>query len=133
MVKTTFIIDDDAIYVYAIKRLISLRNFSENVLVFNNGKEAIDYFTNTPVADILYPDVILLDVRMPLMDGWSFLDAYANLTFEGSSEVDIFMVSSSIDPRDLEKASGFPIIKKYLFKPINLEDLHLIFSKNEPS
>lgn len=130
MVKTTFIIDDDAIYVYAIKRLISIRNFSENVLVFKNGKEAIDYLTNTPITEILYPNTILLDVRMPMMDGWGFLEAYSQLNFKGMDSVDVFMVSSSIDPRDLDKAGGFSIIKKYLFKPINLEDLQVIFSQH---
>jgi len=131
MVKTTFIIDDDEIYVYAIRRLISLRNFSENVFVFENGKLAIDYLTNTPPSEIAYPDVILLDVKMPIMDGWGFLEAFCELSLVKTHKLDVFMVSSSIDPRDLDKASSFPIIKKYLFKPINLSDLKSIFSENE--
>ncbi len=128
MVKTTFIIDDDETYVYAIKRLISMRNLSEKVVVFNDGKQALDYFTDTSNENIEMPDVILLDVRMPVMGGWAFLEAFSKLDFTGKNKFSIYMVSSSIDPRDLDKASQFPIVEKYLFKPINSEDLQLIFS-----
>lgn len=128
MVKTTFIIDDDEIYVYAIKRLINIRNFSENIVSFKNGKLALDYFTNTLPEDMVLPDVILLDVRMPVMDGWAFLERFSQLDFEGKSKLEVYMVSSSIDPRDLDKASQFPLVKKYMFKPVNSEDLNLIFS-----
>ena len=129
MVITTFIIDDDETYVYALKRLISIRKLSEKVLSFKNGKTAIDYFVETPLEDIIMPDVILLDVKMPIMDGWDFLEAFAELDFVGKHKVDIYMVSSSIDPRDLEKASHIPLVKKYLFKPIDSDDVKLIFSK----
>ncbi|RKD13329.1 transcriptional regulator [Pelobium manganitolerans] len=129
MVKATFIIDDDEVYVYAIKRLINLKQLSEQVLVFKNGQLALDYLINTPADKVVLPDVILLDVRMPVLDGWGFLEAYAELNIPGKQKVDIYMVSSSIDPRDLEKAANIPIIKRYLFKPVNLEDLKNILEK----
>lgn len=128
MVKTTFIIDDDETYVYAMKRLISIKNHSEEVLSFKNGKEAIDYFIETPEGGVIMPDVVLLDVRMPVMDGWGFLDAFSQLDIVGKDEVNLYMVSSSIDPQDLEKANSAPFVKKYLFKPINSDDLRLIYS-----
>lgn len=130
MVNTTFIIDDDEIYVYAIKRLIKIRNLSERVVTFKNGKQAIDYFTDTPLTEILMPDVILLDVRMPVLDGWGFLEAFSELDFVGKNKVGVFMVSSSIDPRDIDKADQFPMVEKYLFKPIDSDDLSLIFTNN---
>lgn len=129
MVKTTFIIDDDETYIYALKRLISIKKLSESVLSFKNGKLAIDYFVETPLENITMPDVILLDVRMPIMDGWGFLEAFSALDFIGKHKVEIYMVSSSIDPRDLEKASNIALVKKYLFKPIDFDDVKLIFSK----
>jgi response regulator RpfG family c-di-GMP phosphodiesterase len=129
MVKTTFIIDDDETYIYALKRLISIKKLSESVLSFKNGKLAINYFIETPLENITMPDVILLDVRMPIMDGWGFLEAFSALDFIGKHKVEIYMVSSSIDPRDLEKSSNIALVKKYLFKPIDFDDVKLIFSK----
>ncbi|HEX7367763.1 MAG TPA: response regulator [Pelobium sp.] len=127
MVKTTFIIDDDEIYVYAIKRLIDIKKLSENIVTFKNGKQAIDYFTDTPADQLVIPDIILLDVRMPVMDGWGFLEAFSQLSLKQKADVVVYVVSSSIDPRDLEKAKKFSMVEEYLFKPINSEDLNLIF------
>lgn len=128
MVKTTFIIDDDDIYVYAIKRLINIRKLSEQVFVFKNGKQAIDYFIETSLEEMIMPDIILLDIRMPVMGGWEFLERFSKLDFVGKHKVGVYVVSSSIDPRDLCKADEFPLVEKYLFKPINSEDLKFIFS-----
>lgn len=130
MVKTTFIIDDDEIYVYAITRLIDIKKLSEQVVVFKNGKQAIDYFTDNAIDDKVLPDVILLDVRMPIIDGWGFLEAFARFDFEGKDKVLIYMISSSIDTKDTDRAAKIPLVKQYLFKPVSLSDLIKIFSKN---
>jgi CheY-like chemotaxis protein len=128
-VKKTCIIDDDDVYIYAIKRLMSLQKLCDNVLVFKNGKEAIDYFiAHKDNVDSL-PDIILIDVNMPVLDGWGFIDEYLANGFDKTKVADLYMISSSIDPRDVKKAEAIPVIKKYIFKPITLDELNAVFGK----
>lgn len=130
LVNTVFIIDDDDVYVYAIKRLISIQNLCENIVVFKDGQQALDYFKSTEMENKLQPDVILLDVRMPVMDGWQFLDEFVKLDVASKTNFDLYMISSSIDPKDTSKASKIPLIKKYIFKPITFDELKAIFKKS---
>jgi CheY-like chemotaxis protein len=128
-VKKTCIIDDDDVYIYAIKRLMSLQRLCEDVLVFKNGKEAIDYFITNKDDVHTLPDIILIDVNMPVLDGWGFIDQYLANGFDKTKVADLYMISSSIDPRDVKKAEAIPVIKKYIFKPITLDELSAVFGK----
>ena len=73
---TICLIDDDSIYQFTAKRIIELLNPLQKVLVFSNGKEAIDYFQASTQCNNEIPDVIFLDINMPVMNGWEFLEAY---------------------------------------------------------
>lgn len=127
-IKLTCIIDDDDIYVYAIKRLIDIQKLCDNILVFKDGREALDYFKNNIKNIDLIPDIILLDVKMPIMDGWQFVNEYIKLEIDKIKDVAMYMVSSSIDPRDIKRADAIPQIEKYLFKPITFDELKEIFN-----
>jgi YesN/AraC family two-component response regulator len=122
--ETICIIDDDPIYVFGMKKLISVNNICNSILVFNNGHEAIQYLTSNQNK---VPDVILLDINMPIMDGWDFLNEFSNIKNNLSKNVTIHMVSSSIDPNDIEKAKGYQEISEYLVKPVKSQDLKRIF------
>lgn len=124
LVKTTCIIDDDDIYIFGIKKLLQIRNLCEEIIVFNNGKEAIDYFNSNP--DNL-PNIILLDINMPVMNGWEFLREYSKIEEKLKENTVVYMVSSSINPQDIDKAAKEPEVYKYLIKPINLDTLTQIF------
>ncbi|MFN4150842.1 MAG: response regulator [Candidatus Sericytochromatia bacterium] len=122
--ETVCIIDDDPIYVFGMKKLISVNNICNSILVFNNGHEAIQYFSSN---DTQLPDVIFLDINMPIMDGWDFLDEFSNIKNSFKKNITIHMVSSSIDPNDIEKAKGYQDISEYLVKPVKSQDLKRIF------
>ncbi len=122
--KITCIIDDDTVYVSLIKKLIKLKKLSNNILVFKNGKEAIDFFINTNSL----PDLILLDLNMPIMNGWEFLDAFIPLRKESPKMLNLYVVSSSIDPVDSKKAKSIECVRDYISKPISLESFEQIFS-----
>ncbi|MCH4822599.1 response regulator [Gramella lutea] len=131
-VELACIIDDDKIYVNLVKKIIEIKKLSENLLIYKNGKEALDYFKeimqNTTDEDKL-PDIIFLDLNMPVMDGWEFLNEFIKIKNKLNKKITLYVVSSSIDPRDLERAKSFNLVTDYLIKPIELKKFEKIFEK----
>jgi len=123
------IIDDDPIYTFAVKKLMKMNAFSEQFLIFKNGKEALDGLTNLHKNKSTFPDLILLDINMPIMDGWQFLDACKNISLDISSP--LYMTSSSIDEKDKKKSKTYDMITEYVEKPLTLDSLNkLVNQKN---
>ena len=117
---TICLIDDDRIYQFTAKRIIELVNPSQKVLVFSNGKEAIDFFTHQAVSNEQLPDVIFLDINMPVMNGWEFLEAYNLMKTSLPKHISIYMVSSSVDEKDKIRSKSFDV-KDFIEKPIDKE------------
>lgn len=108
------IIDDDPIYQFLIHKIIGNSKANHDIIFFKNGKEALDYFILDLNKNL--PKIILLDLEMPVMDGWDFLKEIDALPTEKTA---IYIVSSSISHEDKVKAEAFPKIKGYFSKPIN--------------
>ena len=125
LVKTS-IVDDDRIYIFGLTKLIEMNSFCEELQVFKNGKEAIDSFINDIEEGIQLPEVILLDINMPVMDGWEFLEEYAKVKHKIKNKVKIYMVSSSVNLSDLDKAKSYEDVVDYVIKPIKSADLQKI-------
>ncbi len=131
-VELACIIDDDKIYVNLVRKIIEIKKLSENLLIFKNGKEALDYFKlimGNMTEDKL-PDIIFLDLNMPVMDGWEFLSEFIKIKNNFEKKITLYVVSSSIDPRDLERAKSFNMVTDYLIKPIELKKFEKIFEQN---
>lgn len=77
--KLACVVDDDKIFLYGIKRMMKLIGFCENLMVFHDGEEALEYLKPLIEAGDVVPEVILLDINMPIMDGWQFLDAFTHI------------------------------------------------------
>ncbi|MEJ2883453.1 response regulator [Pedobacter sp. GR22-6] len=118
--NTVYVIDDDKIYTYLLSRQIKSVDFCDNTLIFNNGQEAINHLSPLQDSHDELPDVILLDLNMPVMDGWQFLDVFD--TFKLAKKIKVYIVSSSIDEADHQKAAGYDICNFYV-KPISKENL----------
>lgn len=119
--KITYLIDDDKLSIKLMSMLIAKNNFCEEIISFHNPKTALDELKNNAKDTSKLPDVILLDLNMPVLDGWQFLDEFILIEF--SKEIVVFIVSSSIDPSDLEMAKNYPIVKDYIIKPLTSEKL----------
>ena len=123
-VKLTCIVDDDPIFVFGIKKLMEYTGFSEKLLVYTNGKEALDSLSAMIENNENLPDLILLDIDMPVMDGWEFLDMFKNLT--PKTKIVIYIITSSIAREDIERAKRISIVSNYVVKPITPKDLNTI-------
>ena len=127
--KNIAIVDDDEIFVFLTRKVIERSNIVELVKTFNNGLEALKYFrenVNNPEA---LPEIILLDLSMPVMDGWQFLDEYVKLHIKTEHPIIIYICSSSISPDDIERAKTISVVSDYLIKPVTKEKLVEIIEK----
>lgn len=106
------VVDDDPVVQFLHRQLVLKAGISSEVWVFNNGKEAIQYLLSEAKADC--PHLVLLDINMPVMDGWEMLDIL-KLT---QTPVDVIVVSSSINKEDREKALTYKMVSAYLSKPL---------------
>ena len=120
------LIDEDEIDNIINQKIIESNNFSEKVQVFQTGSEALDFLrSNAKIAENL-PDLIFLDINMPIMDGFQFLEEFEKLDTQILDKSKIIMLSSSISPRDIDRAASNRFVKKYLNKPLNSRYLQAI-------
>lgn len=115
--KKVCVIDDDEIFVFAFKKILRISGFCEDVTVYFNGKEAINGLTSSN-EDL---DLIFLDINMPVMDGWGFLEQLEKQNINYSTP--IYLLTSSIDQYDKIRAEQSSLVSKYLVKPLSVEDL----------
>ncbi len=113
------VIDDDEIYTFTIKRLIDKSQIASKTLYFENGQLAIDFFKEFlhQAADL--PDLILLDINMPVLDGWQFMDEFIKLSPHINKRITVYMVSSSVDQADIDKAKSYNQISDFIVKPVS--------------
>ena len=113
------IIDDDTIFQFIGKRFIESLESVNKTLIFSDGKDAIDYlYLNVSDTDKL-PDIIFLDINMPVMNGWQFLNRYIQFKSEIEKKILIYIVSSSNNPDDFIQAKSIFEVTDYLVKPVN--------------
>lgn len=118
--QTACVIDDDPIFVFAAGKQMELRQFSEHVISFKNGKDALDGLMHILETGAPFPEVILLDINMPVMNGWEFLDA---LSKEATPSFRLYVVSSSVNPEDMSRAKSYSVVSGFISKPLPPEIL----------
>lgn len=122
-IDTTCIIDDDPIFIYGTRRIMKEVDFCDNILIFNNGQDAIDGLNELTSQGKNLPSVIFLDLNMPIMNGWEFLEDFTKIPNLNKEKITIFIISSSVDPRDLARIKSYRIVNNYILKPISPDDL----------
>lgn len=119
------LVDDDAICNMISEKTLLRMGIANEIHVALNGAEAINLFNEYFHESHAIPDIILLDLNMPIMDGFSFIEAFKNLSLPNKERIKIIIVTSSADPNDIEKAKHMGIVH-YLTKPISEDKLKLV-------
>lgn len=121
--KTIWVVDDDPIYRIIISKLIRKSDLFSDYHCFTNGKEALIALINSLENNNSLPDIILLDINMPIMDGWEFMEELKVIKPEISKQINTYIVSSSIALEDQKRSKTYSSVLGYLAKPISLADL----------
>ncbi len=124
--KNVLLIDDNEVDNYLTRHILLKNGVSENIIVHSSGIDALKYLDDIRNETELMPDYIFLDIRMPEMDGFEFLDEFKLLPDAIKNKCIIFMLTSSGDQKDVERAGQYSLVKRFLSKTLDgkiLKDL----------
>jgi len=122
--KNVLLVEDDPITILVCDRIIKMNSFAANVKSCENGKVALDYLKEaTSEVDGETPEIIFLDINMPVMNGWDFLEEFEKIKNTLSTVPRIFILSSTVDPEDYNKAKSYSLVEDFISKPLSKESL----------
>ena len=125
---SVLLVDDDEINNFISIKLIKKALLNTEIMACLNGKFAIDQLVEIQrKAPDKLPDYILLDINMPIMNGWEFLDEYKRLNIDPAGKSKIFIISSSVFSNDINKARSYPLVKDFISKPLNVDKIIELF------
>lgn len=127
------IIDDDELFAICSKKVMNQTNFCDTILYYTGGQEAIDGLIGLLVENSVLPNIIFLDLNMPKKDGWSFLAEFEKIPEDKIEHIHIYIISSFISPKLIEKAKKYKLVKDYLVKPLTERTVKNIIASYELS
>ncbi len=127
--STVLVIDDEFLSVFICEQFIKRIVKDPEINICSNGKRALDLLLEIKNQDInLLPDYIFLDITMPVMNAWEFLEQYNNLNIDPSGKCKIYILTSSIYEDDIRKSASYTIIKDYIIKPLDIHKIRKVFT-----
>jgi len=121
--KVFLLIDDDEVFNFLHSEIISQFDSKAEIIEYSSSVDGLNFINETIKNNQTLPDYIFLDIRMPEMSGLELLDELMKNSIQPFENVKIFVVTSSLDDRDKERALSFPIVSGFLIKMITLETL----------
>ncbi|OOQ58823.1 response regulator [Mucilaginibacter pedocola] len=129
---SVLLVDDDEINNFISIKLIKKALANTDIMACLNGRFAIDQLADIQRKDpSKLPDYILLDINMPIMNGWEFLDEYKRINLDPLGKSKIFIISSSVFSNDINKARSYPLVKDFISKPLNVDKIKELFGVTE--
>jgi len=122
--KSVLLLDDNLATNYFHKKIIEKSNSVERVLEFRSGINALKYLEQDGIEP---PELIMVDINMPIMSAWEFLEKLQKLKKESKIKTKVILLSTSLSPADKEKADKIPLIKEVLLKPLTKDSIHNVF------
>ncbi len=131
MIEKILCVDDDPITLMLCRKVIEKAGFASTTDSATNGEDALRYFDRLmTAADVIRPTLIFLDLNMPVMGGWEFLDHFSGEPYKALfNNIKVIVLSSTIDPHDIEKANTYPMVLQFMSKPITIEMLEELKTK----
>lgn len=128
------LVDDDPSTNFLHSKLIKSMDITEHIEFVRNGQEALDFLTNSGKYantrnDFPQPQILILDINMPIMNGWEFLEEYAKLQESQKCEVIIMMLTTSYNLDDKAKAENIPYVSSFRNKPLTMEMVNELMEK----
>jgi len=126
MIPIAMCIDDDPIVLMLNNLILKEQFFCDQLIMLDKAELALDYFRNQaklPESEWSLPKIIFLDINMPMMDGWEFLEIFTTEFIQFHQEVKVVILSSSVNPADLELARNHPLVINFIPKPIGETEL----------
>lgn len=123
--KHILLIDDDKVGNFVNKKNLQLSGLVESIQVADNGRQGLEMFNDYYMSGNPLPDFIFVDINMPVMDGFEFLEAFNKLTFPNKDKIKIVMMSSSESDKDVLRAKKYGVVR-YIFKPLVPKDIALL-------
>lgn len=124
------LVDDDDTFVFLTRKSLERSELVDNIETFCNWQEAIDYIEENINNKKFLPEIILLDLCMPILDGWQFLEQYTKIDKKIQKKISIYIYSSSISPHDIARAKTLNEVTDFIIKPISKEKLIDIVGKH---
>ncbi|MEI6584962.1 MAG: response regulator [Sediminibacterium sp.] len=127
MIPVVMCVDDDPIVLMLNELVLRDHAFCNELIKIESAELALEHFSlqsKKPLAQAILPNILFLDINMPTMDGWGFLDAFTEKFQEFHSKVSIVILSSSVNPADIEKANKHPLVIGFMPKPIGDTELN---------
>lgn len=121
--KQLTLVDDDDVFVFLTTRLLEKHKLVDFIKIFDNGYDALVFIKENLGNIEALPDIILLDLSMPIMDGWQFLDEYVKINPKIGKKITIYICSSSISPDDVVRAKAINAVSDFIIKPMTKEKL----------
>lgn len=121
------IVDDDPIVHFTVTKMIESTLSVKKILVFDDGEQIFDYLYKNAADKDALPDIILLDLNMPYMDGWEFLEEYAYLKPQLAKKITIYILSSSVSDFDIMNAMANRDVTDYIPKPLTKQKVEELF------
>lgn len=126
MTKRIFLIDDDDIFNFVHRRIIERELKQADVAVYNVAREALEQLESMAASNQELPEFIFLDLNMPDLNGFDFLQALMDAPYEALRQIKIVIVTSSLHDRDVTRAFTYPMVKEFLDKPLEMETIMAI-------